>query len=123
MALTTPTVQANTLHYLKGEESQTLAVGSPLWFEWLPGAATFAYSGPGGTFTARQETSGSQASARYWKAYRHRNGKLYRAYLGKSAELTPARLDEIALKLASRSDEPKLFSRDDQPEKVIGARM
>src|ERR1700712_1359213 len=101
MALSTPTIQANTLHYLKAEESQTLAVGSTPWFEWLAGAATFAYNGPGGTFTARQETSGSQASARYWKAYRHRNGKLYRAYLGKSAELTSERLDQIDLKLTS----------------------
>lgn len=107
------------MHYQRGDESQTLVVGSARWFEWLPGAATFAYSGPGGTFTARQETSGSQASARYWKAYRHRNGKLYRAYLGKSAELTQARLDEIALKLASRSDEADNLPADDSSKKII----
>ena len=53
MALATPTIQANMLHYLKAEESQTLVVGSAPWFEWLTGAATFAYNGPGGTFTIR----------------------------------------------------------------------
>jgi LuxR family maltose regulon positive regulatory protein len=51
-----------------------------------------------GRFTAHKERRG--ATREYWKAYRHRGGRLYRAYLGKSAELTLDRLNAVAAELA-----------------------
>jgi predicted ATPase/DNA-binding CsgD family transcriptional regulator len=80
-------------------------VDTPNWFAWLPTASTFAFLGEQGTFTARKERAGSRRGGEYWKAYRRRRGKLYRAYLGKSEELTLERLQAVALALASKGAE------------------
>ncbi len=68
------------------------------WYAWLEQNSTFAFVGPTGTFTARKERV--QRGGAYWKAYRKRDGKLRRAYMGKSNELTIARLQSVAALLA-----------------------
>src|SRR5260370_13103309 len=82
-----------------------------------------------GTFTARKEQAGNKRGGRYWKAYRRRNGKLHRAYLGKSEELTLERLNAIAAALAgeslarkaSRTREPPLQELPASPGSVDSA--
>jgi LuxR family maltose regulon positive regulatory protein len=74
-------------------------VGSPDWFAWLETASTFYYEArQGGTFTAHCERR--QRGGYYWIAYRRRSGHLYRVHLGKACQLTPERLDAVALTLA-----------------------
>ena len=51
-------------------------------------------------FTARRER---KHDGWYWYAYRTRGGALQKAYLGKSADLTLDRLQEVAAVLAQRS--------------------
>ena len=77
-----------------------MAVGSPAWFVWLddPGNRSFSFEGSAGTLTARKERRG--ASDGYWTAYRKRNGKLFKTYLGKAEKVTRHRLDEAARFLA-----------------------
>src|SRR5262249_21698400 len=75
-------------------------VGTPEWYSWLNGASTFAFSSTYGSFTARKELSGNRRGGEYWKAYRTRNGKLHRVYLGKSEVLTIERLNDVAFSLA-----------------------
>ena len=77
-----------------------MAVGSPAWFVWLddPGNRSFSFEGSVGTLTARKERRG--AADGYWTAYRKRNGKLFKTYLGKAEKVTPHRLDEAARFLA-----------------------
>src|SRR5215213_4680531 len=77
---------------------EAILVGSPAWYAWLTGATSFAFVGEYGSFTAHKERRG--ATREYWKAYRHRGGRLHRAYLGKSAELTLDRLNAVAAELA-----------------------
>ena len=81
-----------------------IVVGTPAWFAWLESATTFAFSGPGGSFTARKE--GRDRGGWYWKAYRTVHGTLQRVYLGKSADLTLARLNEAAATLAAPRARP-----------------
>jgi class 3 adenylate cyclase len=99
MAGTTPTVRDETLTWRVDRADHTILVGSPAWFVWLEGATSFAYQGPGGSFTARKEPR--QRGGWYWKAYRKLAGKLHRAYLGKTADLTAARLAAAADALAA----------------------
>jgi len=99
MAATTPTVRDETLTWRVAGADHTILVGSPAWFTWLEGATSFAYQGPGGSFTARKEPR--QRGGWYWKAYRKHKGKLHRAYLGKTADLTAARLAAVAAALAA----------------------
>src|SRR5690242_11728920 len=107
MSRSTPTIHNNTLFLLQEEQALEIAVGSSQWFEWLNQATStiFSFQSPAGTYTARKEIAGNHRGGWYWKAYRKHRGTLYRAYLGKPEDLTPARLGEIAQTLATRIDE------------------
>src|ERR1044071_2886055 len=116
MARTTPRVHNETLTWQSGAQVHCLTVETASWYTWLEQASTFAFEGPTGTFTARKEHM--QRGGAYWKAYRKRAGKLHRAYLGKSNEITLERLQEVAAVLAShdilddRSSEEGVYKRD-----------
>ncbi len=72
---------------------------SKAWFEWLLSIPTsFHFKGMNGTFTARKERRGEET---YWYAYR-KSGKLHKAYLGKTEELSQTRLEEVAASLKRR---------------------
>jgi hypothetical protein len=75
-----------------------IALGTIAWQRWLEHATSFAYLGSAGRFTARKERRGRADG--HWRAYRRRGGKLYSAYLGQSADLTPERLEAVAQALA-----------------------
>ncbi len=63
-----------------------------------------------GTFTARKEST--RHGSTYWKAYRKREGKLRRAYLGKSRDVTLARLQTAAAVLARQGSGQDAHSVD-----------
>jgi len=123
MAQTTSIVQNDALIYQRDGEECSLVVGTPAWYAWLETVTVFTFSSAYGTFTAHKEQAGNRRGGRYWKAYRRRNGKLHRAYLGKSEELTLGRLNAIAAALAGESltgkasgaQEPSLQARPASP--------
>src|SRR5260370_3590028 len=65
-------------------------------------ASNFGFRGEEDLFTAHKEGAGHGRGRAYWRAYRKRGGKLHRAYLGQSEELTVARLQSVAGILASK---------------------
>jgi predicted ATPase/DNA-binding CsgD family transcriptional regulator len=97
-----PVVQGETLTYWQDGQDHRLPVGTPAWYAWLSTARTFAFRSALGTFTARKEPASNKRGGGYWRAYRKRNGKLHRVYLGKSEELTRDRLNTAAVTLASQ---------------------
>jgi len=99
---TIPVVQGETLLYLSNGQHDRVQVGTPAWSAWLESATRFAFRSPFGTFTARKERAGHQRGEWYWRAYRKRGGKLYRAYLGHPAALTGAHLHAVAAKLSAQ---------------------
>lgn len=78
-----------------------LSVGTPEWFAWLAGTGAFAFAGPPGIFAACHEPVGHGRGGRYWRAYRKVGGRLHRVYLGRSEDLTLARLEAAAVSLAA----------------------
>ncbi len=96
MAQTPSIIQGETLVYQQDEQPAQLVVGTSGWFSWLETASTFTFRSEHGTFSARKERAGNKRGRSYWRAYRKRNGKLHRAYLGKSEELTLERLKVVA---------------------------
>ncbi len=105
MTSTPPLIQGKVLTYHQSGQPAHLMVDTPDWYAWLRSASTFTFHGEQGTFTARKERAGSGRGGEYWKAYRRRNGKLSRVYLGKSEELTLEQLKEVAKILASKGKE------------------
>ena len=104
MARTTPVVQAETVTWSVDRHEHQLTVDTPAWYDWLEEVSTFAFVSDRGTFTARKELR--QHGGAYWKAYRKREGKLHRAYLGKSHDMTLQRLNAVAAQLSGQGDTP-----------------
>ncbi len=79
---------------------EPIAVGSSLWFEWLATAKKFSFKYPNGGFMAQCELRRNKS---YWYAYRRRDGKLFKVYLGKTEELTFERLQQTNMELMGES--------------------
>lgn len=100
MAHTPPIVQDGMLTYSQNGQTVQLAVDTPDWYNWLETASTFTFRSASGAFTVRREQAGNKRGGQYWRAYRKRDGKLRRAYLGKSENVTLERLNTTAARLS-----------------------
>ncbi len=87
----------------------TVPLDTPAWFAWLadPTTTRFSYAlfnrAQGyidGFMTVRKERR--QRGTAYWSAYRRQGQRLRKRYIGRSAALTQARLEEIAAQLRPR---------------------
>jgi len=92
-----------------------IQVGSDTWYVWLsqPATRSFAFHSPQGTLTARRE---HRHGTWYWYAYRTQDGRLHKAYLGKSEELTLVRLHEAAALLSAERVVPRFI--EDPPQEA-----
>ncbi len=95
--------------YLRVEDS-SIQVGSESWFSWLEQSDRFSFKGDNGRFTAQQEIRRHQT---YWYAYRRSAGRLLKAYLGKTSELSLERLEQASISL---SGTPRLNEGLPQPD-------
>ena len=74
---------------------------SHVWQDWLEQVSSFAFQSKDGYhFTARKEARGRGDA--YWIAYRKVSGKLTHKYLGRPANVTLSRLEEVAAALAGQ---------------------
>lgn len=64
---------------------------------WVGQVSSFAFHGQNGSYTARKERK--QRGDEYWYAYVRVVGKLTKKYLGRSSDLTLARLEQTAQEL------------------------
>lgn len=88
----------------RGEVLAPIALATPAWQAWLadPANRSFAFEGDGGGLTARREP---RSGVDYWYAYRTIAGRLRKVYLGRSADLTLARLEAAAHQLSAERRE------------------
>ncbi len=86
-----------TLHDRRSERALSVAPDSQEWFDWLASIPSFTFRGQQGELTVRQET---RSGCTYWYAYRRLGEKMAKRYLGRTAELTLARLEQVAAQLA-----------------------
>ncbi|MCO5191870.1 MAG: LuxR C-terminal-related transcriptional regulator [Anaerolineae bacterium] len=91
-----PFVEAGVLHVPTGK---AIDLQTGQWHTWLTCNSRFTFNGDAGHFGARKEGRGG---GDYWYAYRRRDGKLRKSYLGKSAELNLDVLEEAAVALAGK---------------------
>ncbi len=115
-----PVVQDETLTFQRGGQDERLPVETPAWYAWLSTARASAFRSALGTFTARKEPASNKRGGEYWRAYRKRNGKLSRVYLGKSQELTRDRLNTAAVTLARK---PPAIEDEREPGRPVRHRQ
>ena len=91
----------NGLLYLPKSDEPPIIVGSLHWFEALSRITSFAFeSSRGLTFTARCE---NRRNGSYWYAFRRREGRVRKVYLGRSSALNLSLLESKAQELAGWS--------------------
>ncbi|TMC87390.1 MAG: hypothetical protein E6J22_17485, partial [Chloroflexi bacterium] len=84
-------------------EARSITPESPAWFTWLAERSSFAFHGQAGSYSARLEAV--QRGEGYWYAYLRTGQKVRKKYLGKTTDLTLARLEQVARDLdAERAD-------------------
>jgi len=94
------------------QEKATAALGALLpeteaWYIWLDEGHSFAFSSRTGAYcTVRRERVKRHAA--YWYAYRFLHGRAIKRYLGRTRDLTLARLEEAAALLAAEREEPSV---------------
>src|SRR5581483_2223224 len=102
MMQTLPVVRFDTLVSCQHGQDCTVLVGTPQWYAWLDSVTSFIYTSDQSSFVVRKERAGNRRGGWYWRAYGTYAGKTYRAYLGKSQELTPERLSAVMARLADQ---------------------
>jgi LuxR family maltose regulon positive regulatory protein len=87
-------IEAYELYQTRDREVLRIVPDSPEWFAWLDQVSFFAFSGKSGHFSARKEAK--QRGDRYWYSYLATGKHLTKKYLGKTADISLARLEYIA---------------------------
>jgi len=88
------------LRYWADQQWRQLNLDSPAWFEWLAQEQSFRYTyhlrtyQAGVNFTVRAEKRGHRT---YWQGWKTIAGQTTKKYLGASAKLTQAKLDEAGV--------------------------
>lgn len=85
--------------------STGIRVGSPEWEAWLADRSGFRFEGSAGHLTARREM---RRGMPYWYGYRRIAGRLRKVYLGKTADLTPERLEQASWRLSEQAKMSRL---------------
>lgn len=88
------THRAYTLYNRQAEATFQFDEASLVWDECLKQAASFAFQGQKGTYTARKEQI--KPGDWYWYAYQRDEKRVRKKYLGKSEALSLQRLEEVA---------------------------
>ncbi len=91
--------QAQTYILSMGDQASEQALTS----DWLERSASFSFHSRWGMHYTVQKQRVQRGSS-YWYAYRRLHGHLVKRYLGRTADLTLARLEEIAHLLESESE-------------------
>ncbi len=109
-----PVVQDGIL-WIRGQDTtdvSAISLDTARWTGWLEAHKKFKFEGATGHFSARRETRGGN---HYWYAYRRRDGKLNKVYLGKAEDITLARLEDAAADLADTPALPQLARSTETP--------
>jgi len=104
---------------IETEDGRVFELDSCKGSAWLESIGSFRYEPTGANkpYTVRQET---KKGGDYWYGYRKVAGKLHKKYIGKSSELSTAKLEEIAEAL-NTSQQPRVTQVADTVTQVIKA--
>jgi LuxR family transcriptional regulator, maltose regulon positive regulatory protein len=109
--------QTYDLSTSQGNDVLHMVLESPAWVAWLQSISSFAFHGKTGSYTARKEYKARGEG--YWYAYARIEGKVTKRYLGPSADLTLAWLEQTAQELPSQRGIEKLSEQVDLAQRPV----
>src|SRR5690242_11661529 len=74
---------------------------SAAWFAWLATHTSFSFQGQHGSLHLQKEMR-PRGKEGYWYAYRRQGKRMVKHYVGRSADLSMARLETVAQTLGTR---------------------
>lgn len=89
--------QTYQLYTTENDAPLKISANSSTWFLWLDQITSFTFHGQHGHCTIRKENR--KRGDAYWYAYQSSGKQLSKKYLGKTAQLTTTRLEEITQQL------------------------
>jgi hypothetical protein len=89
----------------------------PGWLNWLEAHASFAFAGQTGRLSLLKETR--PRGSGYWYAYQKQGQQARKRYLGRSNQVTFARLEQEAHALTSQPESASSAPRPDTPSSEI----
>jgi LuxR family transcriptional regulator, maltose regulon positive regulatory protein len=99
-------------------ELQDLRPGNHAWCAWLEQVTSFAFASRfGADYTVRKEKM--QRGGSYWYGYRSFQGKTIKRYLGRTADLSLARLEEVAVRLSSQPQKKEVQNGGGQWQALV----
>jgi len=106
--------QGAYLLYTRDHPDAPLLQGDPEpWLTWLTSHPSFSFQGRHGHLNLQKEKR-LRGDEGYWYAYRRQEKRIVKKYVGRSADLSIARLEELAQALAIRASESP---PDDEPRR------
>ncbi len=121
-----PRYANHQLRWSEQAQNYVLSVGEQaseeaLTSDWLEQVASFSFRSRSGVhYTVRKQKV--QRGSSYWYGYRRMNGRIVKRYLGRTADLTLARLEEIARHLESISGSRQASSSQEQESAFMAGR-
>lgn len=110
-----------SLYEQANRETPLLQGGGDAWFAWLDSHTRFSFQGQAGQLNLLKEAR-QRGGEGYWYAY-HRQGKSMRKkYMGRSSELTIARLETIARTLSTPQTAAPIAPHA-QPEQLLEPKL
>src|SRR5215216_6403474 len=98
------------LHEQGDRDHRIIANDNPAWLAWLETHSGFAFAGRAGRVSLLKEAR--KGGTGYWYAYRRQGRRTLKHYLGRSAELTIARLEQAAAALTPGVEAAPALSDD-----------
>jgi LuxR family maltose regulon positive regulatory protein len=86
------------LYELYEQDRLLLQANSESWFTWLTTHTSFSFRGKESRFNLLKETRKNKGEG-YWYAYQRQGQRVIKRYVGRSAELTMTRLEEVEREL------------------------
>ncbi|NJL41595.1 MAG: hypothetical protein HC899_36575 [Leptolyngbyaceae cyanobacterium SM1_4_3] len=114
-----PTADYGYLHVPGERFTSPIEVGSERWFRWLDesGCTKFGVKTSAGSFTAQLE--GRRGESQYWYAYKRKDGRLRKLYMGRTEDLMSEKLNRCCWAInTSDEDFYNYKPKKQQPEKL-----
>ncbi len=122
-----PHEQRYTITYGSLRLSREITAKKSAWEEWLNSVSSFAFEDrEGGHCTIRKERL--QRGDAYWYAYRSIQGRTKKRYLGRTADLTLSRLEEVSTHFTAGerkafqavfTQKPRKYAPNQRPSGVV----
>ncbi|QBD75734.1 hypothetical protein EPA93_06820 [Ktedonosporobacter rubrisoli] len=107
----------------KSQEQFVFYADDAAWLSWLATHRAFSFQGQHGERLNLLKEARTPGKEGYWYAYRRQGGRKLKRYAGRSANLTPAHLEDVARAFAGHDEQNAAALPEADREELANARL